>query len=165
MKKDSLAQQASVSPARARPQEELDAIIGMVMSDMCEGRWRTGASHREYAEKYGVTVSAVQDWASKAALVLRKLRGDVDEVRDAILAGIEYCQKLALEVDKDGHRDLKAALAALELRAKVFGAMAPTKVEQVPTQTVTLEELRSTLNAMGYDIVPLKETNGTEKAD
>jgi hypothetical protein len=163
-KKDSLARKEPVSPARARPQAELDAIIGGIMTDMCEGRWRTGASHRELSEQHGVTIAAVQDWASKAALVLRKLRGDADEVRDAILSGIEYCQKLALEADEDGRRDLKAALSALELRAKVFGVMAPTKLETTTTvQTIELSELKTLLNSMGYDIVPLKETNGTEK--
>lgn len=152
-----------VSRARAMlPQAELDEVIRGIMKDMCEGRWRTGPSHEALAKKYGVTIAGVQAWAAKASLVLRQLRGDVDHVREQILLGIDLCQDLALREDEMGRRDLKAALQALELRAKVFGVMAPKQVEvsHQPVE-VDIDELRAILRPMGYDIVALaRDTEG-----
>lgn len=130
------------TPARARASEEekaeaqraRDVIIRGIMTEMCEGRWQTGKSHRALADVHNVELSTVRGWAAEAALVLRQCRGNPEDIRDEILAGIENCHRFAL-----AENDVRSALSALELRTKVLGLLV-TKVQDVTPPRESLWE-------------------------
>lgn len=123
---------------------------------------RHGQSYRAIAAEHGVHHSTVEE---AVAAALAAVRGEPSEaLREFELGALDELIERTWDAVCDGELDKIEMLRKLRAdRRKFLGLDAATKVEGI-AQTVTLEELRSTLNAMGYDIVPLKETNGTEKA-
>jgi hypothetical protein len=95
----------------------------MVLMRKCQ--WRTGLSHLELSEKWGVNPEVVKNDAGEAS---RRLRTDGDEFDEAerqlMLARLEHITEDALKA-----KNHKAAISALELRANVLGLKAPQKVE------------------------------------
>jgi hypothetical protein len=123
---------------------ELDGIVRGIMDAMCSGAWQTGKSHRELAD---------------ASRMLRLCRGDEQEIRDEILAGVENCHRFALE-----EKDVRSALAALELRTKVLGLLV-TKVQDVtPPKEQLLDQIRLVLRSPTPELAVVLAEEGWVRA-
>jgi hypothetical protein len=138
---------------------ELDGIVRGIMDAMCSGAWQTGKSHRELADKHKVELATVRAWAADASRMLRLCRGDEQEIRDEILAGVENCHRFALE-----EKDVRSALAALELRTKVLGLLV-TKVQDVtPPKEQLLDQIRLVLRSPTPELAVVLAEEGWVRA-
>jgi uncharacterized protein YjcR len=108
---------------------------------MADGLWVTGVSNVAIAEKHGVSVATVKAWATNASRIIRALHeGDMEEIRARSLSTLETIVATAMRTKKavqvyrrtkSGKQSmatefmdepsLSAAVAALELRAKLLG--------------------------------------------
>jgi hypothetical protein len=117
--------------ARARLVDERAAEAMALMAD---GRWVTGKSHRELAERWGVDLAEVQHVAQRAGQALRVLMlVDRDDIRARNAATLE-----AIAADARADGDHAAAVRAVEAGAKLLGLNAPDRVETT-TRTVEAE--------------------------
>lgn len=137
-------------------QRALDAIVRGIVDDMCAGKWQTGVSHRILADTHGVELKTVQGWAARAAAIIRQCRGNGDEIRDQIVAGVEDIRRRALE-----SKDLRNALSAYELQAKLLGSMATAKIEvTTPPREQLLGRVRNLLQYPTEEIAAILEETG-----
>jgi hypothetical protein len=140
---------------------ELDERIHRIVDLMLSAEWRTGASHLEFAAKYGVAVNTVQQWAAQASRFIRMCRGNEDDIRTRILANLEHAGKLALEAQrhwttKGGDEcsadtpDVRGYVATQELQARLLGLL--EKRERDPSVELSTDELAELLRANGYEV-------------
>ena len=151
---------------------EVDAIVLEIADLIARDVWCPGRSDREFATRKGVTVSAVRNWSAQATRHLRlMLAPNREELRSKLLASAEGIRQMALARQKyqdvyetireqrpDGTTrdrvirksilvsapDLDVMLRANELKARLFGLMAPNETQQ--TVVVTTGEA-SPMNA------------------
>lgn len=122
-------------PARAREalKAQRDTRVDRIIELMAGGQWFGAHTARELAEEWRVTATTVHEYASEASTVIRRVvKEDPDLVRAMIIGGIDRVIREAHElkrVTKDGDEyaapDLRAAVAALALKLKVYGLEAP----------------------------------------
>lgn len=101
--------------------ERIDHIVDL----MTRGAWYGARSHRELAATWGVSLHAVREYASTARSVVRAVLDDserAEDVKAALLSAVDEVRRRASE-SGDDPRALAVALKALELRAKVLGAL------------------------------------------
>lgn len=79
--------------------------------------WRTGKSHQEVADMFGVQYDTVTGWASTASQIILHSIGNGEDVRARLLAGLERINEMALDCDEP---DLRAAVAAISEQAKLL---------------------------------------------
>jgi len=141
-------------------------VVKRIMDEMLDGTWRTGKSHRAYADEYGVEVCTVRRWSSEAYMFIRLCQGSEDDIRGRILAGIDLVCEKALQrkfivTRKDGEvaeypsPDVKSYLTALEFYARVYGVDKP---KESTNESVTEAELAELLRARGYSVEPPAKT-------
>lgn len=135
----------AASPARARVVEEIKDL-------MTSGRWRASKSHKELAEKHGLSQRYVKDLATQAgnelhALMIGKTEEEQDAARARILARMEALREDALArtrtyVNKEGEvssypdPDFKVALDVDKAELETFGLKAPVKRQEVAPDEV-----------------------------
>lgn len=97
---------------------------------MTEGSWRTGKSHAQVADEFGVSVRTVETWASMASRAIRIAVGDGEELRGRLSMMLEKIQDMALTRqaatmggDLYDSPDLKAAVVAVKTQAELMGLM------------------------------------------
>lgn len=103
--------------------EEMRAHIAQLM---IHGDWHGGTSRKELAEQWGVAERTVGDRALEASRAIglnRDIKGWVDEK----IQQLEQDAALARSLGKP--RD---AAYCIELQAKLLGAMAPVKRQEMP---------------------------------
>lgn len=157
------------SRARARDAAQVDTLVEEIAERMADGRWQTGASHRELAAREGTSVAAVEKWAAQAGRLLRTLSAvDRDELRARNAARLDVVYGRAMgEAD-----DLKAAVSALAEQAKLLGLNEPTKVDvhhtaaafeskPLPAQLAEVEEHIAALEAVRDDLRAQLATDAT----
>jgi hypothetical protein len=135
------------SVRRARPsREEVDAQVAEVEAMMLAGEWLAGRSHRACAERWGVSVDVVEQRAREAG---RSIRRNVDReaVTAAMIASLDTIVGLAVAEKRPRDRDLRAAVAALDLRARLLG-LVTTKVDvRQDLKGLSDEELQARIDA------------------
>ena len=120
---------------KSRTEERVDRIMEM----MTGGRWVAGTSHRQLGKEWELTVTTVERLAAEASRVLRRVtRGDDEEVRTRILAGIEAIRvRCELKTRRKSRKkadgswqdvevpdpDYHTALRAYELQGKFLGLL------------------------------------------
>lgn len=108
---------------RLRAKATREARVDVIVRRMSEGRWYAGRSHRSLAAAWGVTLSAVEDYAREAGAVLRYLVAqNPDDARAILVAGVEAVKRSAVAGPRPDH---KAAIAALSLQAQLLGVTKP----------------------------------------
>lgn len=134
------------TPARARARE-VDAIVCEIAAAMVAGTWRPGGdTARELAEREGVAIKTVDEWASDAGRLLR-VGPDVERVRGVNLARLD-----ALACSADG----KVAVAAIAESNRMLGLHAPTRVD-VTVQAFAALDDRALLSKVEAQIAELTE--------
>jgi hypothetical protein len=132
---------------RARAQR--DQRVDIVLDRMTAGEWQGTRTARELAASWECSLGAVQDYAREASGIIRKvIEGDAADLRAQLLTGLADLKRRALEAC-----DLKAALGAFELEAKVLGLITQKVSHKVdagaPKSTAEAKaELRSMLAAL-----------------
>lgn len=121
-----------------RAREDADAGVRDCLDLMTSGRWVTGRSHTEVAERHGVHPDTVKKWATNASRIIRfAIEGDVEDIRARMVSTLDHivaqamgrtehkvvyqrdiAQRLDVEVAAP---DLRAAVAAIETQAKLLG--------------------------------------------
>jgi hypothetical protein len=101
---------------RKRSDSKVDDGVKACVDMMVSGKWRTGRSAHEVAERFGVTIHAAERWSSEAARHIRRALGDPEELRARWLSQLEAVHGEARELG-----DLPAAIAAIGVAAKVSG--------------------------------------------
>jgi transposase len=87
------------------------------MELMAAQLWVAGASHTQVAKECGVSPATVKAWATTASRVLRiGMEPQTEEIRKQSLQQLEVIVAQAI-----ASRELRAGVAALELRAKMLG--------------------------------------------
>jgi hypothetical protein len=113
--------------ARAR---DTPALVQEVCEMMASGQWVTGRSHAYLAEREGVAVSTVRNWATEASRLLRSLTsGEREELQARNSAHLE-----ALAADAHAAGEYSAAVNARATQAKLLGLNAPER-QHVTTET------------------------------
>lgn len=144
--------------------DQVDRVVAGILDDMVSGRWVAGRSHAALAEREGVSVERVRDWATEAGRTLRVLAlVDRDELRARNQARLDALYALAVGKDDP---DVRAAVSALAEQGKLLGLNAPEKhvvataqsyaglsnaemVDKVDAQIAELQELRQRLLMKG----------------
>jgi hypothetical protein len=123
-----------LSRARAA---EVDRLVAGIADDMVSGKWQAGKSHRELAQREGVSVERVEDWATEAGRHLRLLQlRDPADLRARNQARLDHVYAIALDQE-----DPKAAVSALAEQAKLLGLNAPDRVQHAHV-VATYEQLQ-----------------------
>lgn len=106
--------------ARAR---DTPALVQEVCEMMASGQWVTGRSHAYLAEREGVAVSTVRNWATEASRLLKSLTaGEREELQARNNAHLE-----ALAADAHAAGEYGAAVSARAAQAKLLGLNAPER--------------------------------------
>lgn len=115
--------------ARARPAAGTtkavlrESHVREIMRVMAAGGWRTGLSHAQFAASWRASEDTVRRVAGEASRRLRALAGEHDdEIRGRLLAEVERIGELAIDPGQE-RPDYRAALVAIELRAKLLGTL------------------------------------------
>lgn len=155
--------------ARARLVDERAAEVAGLMAD---GRWVTGKSHAELAERWGCDMEEVRHVAQRAGQALRVLMlTDRESLRARNAATLE-----AIVADARADGEHQAAVAALNSQAKLLGLNAPerhevatvqaveamtpeAKLARVREQIAVLQELERELAAQVGEVLALPEGN------
>lgn len=145
--------------ARApRVREDADAGVKDCLDLMTSGRWVTGQSHLEVADRHGVHPETVKKWATNASRIIRfAIEGDREDIRARMLATLDTIVAKAMTTqdvfttginDKGGlvseFRDapnLSAATQAIETAAKLLGLV----VQKHEVAAMSEEEARKVL--------------------
>ena len=164
------AQRATTSaeprgPAKAELRE---ARVRRVMEIMAACEWRTGKSHAELASEWGIAEETVGEVAGEAARRLRALAGEHEaEIVGRMLAEIERIGGMALEATRATNEgvvypapDLRAALAAIELRAKLFGVGVTNVRISEEVAKLSNDELKRLYDAMRARVVADEQAKG-----
>lgn len=119
------------TPARARVVEEIKDL-------MTAGQWRASKSHKELAEKHGLSEVWVKQLATQAghelhALMVGKTEEERDAARARILGRMEALRDMALQADRP---DFRTALEIDKAELETFGLKAPTKTQQVDPDSI-----------------------------
>lgn len=150
---------------------EVDQAVSEIIDLMLANKWRAGASHREFAKRYGVSTHTVRTWSSQAARFIRQCRGSEDDIREAILTSAQRVTDDALGnkrtlVNKEGKAfevpapDHRSALQGLDLMARVHGVLREGRGGiggglGGGTIEVSIEEIRTVVRPLGFDLVRL----------
>jgi hypothetical protein len=139
---------------RARAKIEREVRVDRVLSLMSRGAWFGVRTTRELATEWSCSQGAVNDYAREASGIIRHvLSDDVEELRAQLLLGAEDIRRRALR--KSGGSDLRSALGALELRAKVLGLVVQRIDAKVTTSAPrTPAEAQAQLEAMLEAVTP-----------
>lgn len=141
------------APVAPRAREDADAGVKDIVELMTSGRWVTGASHQAIAAKHHVHPETVKKWATNASRIIRfAIEGDVEEIRARMVSTLENIVSTAMTYERvitDRHGasftvaqpDLKAAVSAIDLQAKLLGL-----VVQKHEVQMTEEEARRVLS-------------------
>lgn len=146
-------------PARARERgRDVDLLVVEIAKLIASRTWVPGDTAKELAEREGVTVRRVEEWAVEAGRMLR-VGHDVETYRTLNLRRLDAQYQKA--------EDTKAAVAAVAEQNKMLGLHAPTMhkvdvsvqayaklsesemLEHVEQQIARLQELRTKLLAKG----------------
>lgn len=107
----------------------MDQMREHIMNLMLNREWNPGVSHKQLATKWGCATRTVADRALEANRVIRTIatrdKSNEDFVHEKL---VELDSIAARSMAIDRPRD---AIAAIELQAKLRGAMAPTRVQDV----------------------------------
>lgn len=154
--------------ADAVPRTRVDADAGVrrCMELMTSGKWVSGKSHAEVAAEHGVEPVTVKAWATSASRVIRRLaEEDLPEIRARILAGLERAvamaferQGMSLKGEPYDNPDVRGAVAALEVQAKILGLI--TQKHEVTKPNVTAMTREQHLEALAK----LREEIAAEEA-
>jgi len=153
---------------------EVDDRIREVLKLQLAGKWRAGKSHIDFAQRYGVAIKTVQDWATQASRFQRMCLGDDDEVRMQILANVARAGRIALKQSRTYETrngdtrtydcpDVRSYLAAQELSAKLLRLFDNPERDEGADEQVPVEQLAAALRALGHE-VKLNERPRSEPA-
>lgn len=96
---------------------EMDQRLRIIVEMITGGTFKTGKSNKELADLWGVSEGIVQRAVAEAVRYIRLSQGDLDDIIERKLAGIEDIRTRALAV-----KDWKAALEADRLYLSALGA-------------------------------------------
>lgn len=83
---------------------------------MSAGEWRPGHSHRDLAERWGVSITVVERRAAEASREVRRALGDPEELRSHVLS-----QLSVIVADARAAGDQKTAVIALRTISDIAG--------------------------------------------
>jgi hypothetical protein len=151
---------ARTDPAREQAKRQSDERIDHVTHMMAMGEWSGARSTRELAETWGVSMHCVSEYARVASAIIRRVtKGDPEDVRAEVIAGIERLRLIATEHSRRDVRGVTAALSAYDLRAKLLGLFPAQKIELVTPDAwnaLSLEEKRERLTKAKVRIAQLE---------
>lgn len=107
---------SEVAPVIVDHRSQYDDKIDEVLLMMCEGRWRVGASVRELARKWNVSVHSAHQVVAEAVRFVRRTAHDQVETKISLLLDTIEAQAL-----QEGDR--MAAIKACELHLKMYGKL------------------------------------------
>ena len=125
---------------------ELDDRVREIVELMLRDQWRPGASHLEFARKYGVEPVTVRRWASEAGRFIRLCNGSQDDIRDELLSSIRRVGGKAEDAE-----DYRSANQSLELAAKVHGLLDRKSPDDEP-EHVSAERVAAALRERGWKV-------------
>jgi hypothetical protein len=167
--------------AKTETEQRVDRIMDM----MTTGTWVPGRSHRALAAEWSLTITTVERLAAEASRILRRVsRGDEDEIRTRMCAGIEAIRVRAELKTKARTRrvtdargrvryeeitvpdpDYQTALKAYELQAKLLGLLRPDVDVTIPIMAGGSTIVSGVVILPPEDPPPSVETTGTEVAE
>lgn len=93
---------------------------------MALGKWETGRTGYELSEVWGLCESTVRKDAAEASHAIREAMVDTEGLRVEILTSLHEAKRRA-DLEENHGRAAMALIRALELQAKLTGAMAPER--------------------------------------
>ena len=116
----------------------MDQMRERILEMMLHREWSPGASHKELAKEWGVAPRTVADRALEASRAIRL--ASKKPVEDFVAEA--FAELDALIRDARALGKPRDAAYCIELKAKMLGAFAPTKTQEVPAEPKrTKEEL------------------------
>lgn len=143
--------------ARARDCVSVADRIGWILDRMVAGQWNSGREVRDLSTEWGLSVVRVQQYVTEASRAFARMLGGKEE---ALRAELAATARTILEAASVGGKfnncngelsespDLKTALQAVELQAKLFGLLnrSPGASARPPDwEALTPEEKRERL--------------------
>jgi hypothetical protein len=142
---------------------QTEVRIDEIVDRMVAGAWQTGASHRELAKTWGLSMSRIEELATEANRTIRRLARSagtretlqaqlvlsIDALR---VAALKRKRKRVIRKGKDGDPveieepdpDFRSALEALKLKADLLGLhapLAPTPWSEDPDRLAEIRKL------------------------
>lgn len=112
------------TPQRPRaPQELADSRVDHIAQRIAGGAWQGRLSAKRLADEWGIALSTVANYVSAA---VRSLRLDPERVQEIQADTLGRLTRIAAKAEEAG--ELRAAVSALAERAKIAGAVAPSRV-------------------------------------
>lgn len=102
--------------------EVVDKRVEHVADLMRRLVWQRGKTNRQLAKEWGLSVDAVNDYASHASRIVRAEVVDPDAVQETVCVALSTVMRDALE---DGDR--KHAISAADTWSRIAGARAPER--------------------------------------
>lgn len=114
-KKKAAQQRPSESRARAR-KATTDEVVDAIIQQMVASKWRRGISDKEFADRYQLSLSRIQDLSAEASRAVKRTIEDAEEIRSGL-----YATLADIVVDARENGDRRAAVQAVGEIAKLLG--------------------------------------------
>jgi hypothetical protein len=106
--------QAKKSTSRTKPAEIVQAIV----DEMTSLRWRRGRTDKEFAARYGLSVSRIQNLSAEASRIVKGAIEDPEEIRAQLF---DTFLQIATEARGADRPDYNAAARSLSEAADMVG--------------------------------------------